>query len=141
MRKKRQQEKQMQKEIIKHVEAKKRREEKTFKKRVSGLIESLQETDSRALLQLRRIIDLLGLDYALQKLNEAEKVEVEGGLMLSSGTRRRTKGGVFFFLVKQHLREEGRKADMKEIFYKNQYPENDQEKGRETVAHKTSVAA
>lgn len=120
MRKKRQREKQQQKEQEKQIEIAKRKEQKEFRRKVTSLIESLGETDARALLQIERIIERIGLDFALQKLEEAERVEEQGGLMLADNSRRRTKGGVFFFLVKQKLKEDGRKEDMKEIFYKNQ---------------------
>jgi phosphorylated adapter RNA export protein len=117
---KRQREKERQKEQQKQEEIRRRQEERIFKKKVADLIESLQESDGRALLQIDRIIERIGLDFALEKLQEAEAVETQGGLMLNDGSRRRTKGGVFFFLVKKWLKEEERRVDMKEIFYKNQ---------------------
>jgi hypothetical protein len=120
MRKKRQREKQQQKEQVKQAEAKKRQEIRNFRSQVIHLVESLEETDGRALLQIDRIIERIGLDFALQKLEEAEQIEAQGGMMLPDESRKRTKGGVFFFLVKKYLKEEGRKTDMKEIFYKNQ---------------------
>lgn len=132
MRKKRQREKQQQEEVKKQAEVKKRQEQKAIRRKIDGLIESLGETDARALLQIQRIIERIGLDFALEKLEQTEQTEAQGGLMLSDGSRRRTKGGVFFFLVKQQLKQEGRKTDMKEIFYKNQYPEEDGEKTSES---------
>lgn len=120
MRKKRQREKVQQKEQEKQADIQKRQEMKAFRKKVAGLIEDLGETDGRALLQIDRIIERIGLDFALAKLAETDKIESEGGLMLEDNSRRRTRGGVFFFLVKKSLKEGGRKADLKEIFYKNQ---------------------
>jgi hypothetical protein len=128
VRKKRQQQKQEQKEQQKQVEAKQRQELKAFKKRVASLIEALGETDGRALLQIDRIIERVGLEFALQKLEETEQIESQGGMMIPDESRRRTKGGVFFFLVKKYLKEEGRKTDIKEIFYKNQVVEADDNK-------------
>lgn len=125
MRKKRQREKQQQEDAKKQAEIKKRQEQKAIRRKIDGLIESLGETDARALLQIHRIIERIGLDFALEKLEQTEQTEAQGGLMLSDDSRRRTKGGVFFFLVKQELKQEGRKTDMKEIFYKNQHPEED----------------
>jgi hypothetical protein len=126
MRAKRQREKQQKKEQEKQAEVKQRQEAKVFQRRVTTLIESLGETNDRALLQIDRIIERIGIDFAEQKLGETEEVEAQGGLMVPVENRRRTKGGVFFFLVKKVLKEEGRKEDMKEIFYKNQYPKREE---------------
>jgi hypothetical protein len=120
VRKKRQQQKQEQKEQQKQAEIKQRQELKALKKKVSHLVETLGETKNRPLLQIERIIERIGIDFALEKLAEAEQVEAQGGLLLPDNSRRRTKGGVFFFLVKQHLKEQEQKEHMKVIFYRNQ---------------------
>jgi hypothetical protein len=41
-------------------------------------------------------------------LAEVEKIEADGGLMTEDGTRRRTKGGVFFYLAKGKMPAEAR---------------------------------
>lgn len=120
MRKKRQLEKQQKKEDVKKREIKQRQEAKVLRQRITNIIETLEETNARAILQIERIVDRLGIEFAESKLKEAEEVESQGGLIISEENRRRTRGGVFFFLVKKELKAQGRKQDMKEIFYKNQ---------------------
>lgn len=120
MRKKRQIEKQQKKEETKKQEVKQRQEAKALRQRTVDIIETLEETNARAILQIERIVERLGIEFAEAKLKEADEVESQGGLMIPQENRRRTRGGVFFFLVKKELKAQGRKQDMKEIFYKNQ---------------------
>jgi hypothetical protein len=51
---------------------------------------------------LRQVLAVLGLDHTAALLAEALEVEAHGGLLVRNGTRRRTPGGVFFQLVRQH---------------------------------------
>lgn len=121
MRSKRQRERELKKVQEKQAEIRQRQEAKALQKRKEHIIASLQEKNRRALMQIGRIIERLGIDFAEQKLAEAEKVEEQGGLMVEGLKRRRTKGGVFFFLVKKALREAERREDLREIFYKHQF--------------------
>lgn len=117
MRKKRHQEKQQKKEQVKLSEVQQRQQEKAIRKTISHLIETLGETDMKPLVQIERIVLRLGVDVSLERLQEAERVEAQGGLPRSDDeTKRRTKGGVFFFLVKSWLIEQGRDEDRREIF-------------------------
>jgi phosphorylated adapter RNA export protein len=52
-------------------------------------------------MHLRRIVQTLGPERALQLLEQAVTVEAEGGLLVVDGSRRRTPGGVFFRLVRE----------------------------------------
>lgn len=52
---------------------------------------------------LAALIYHAGLDFALALLDETLSVEAQGGLLVKTGSRRRTPGGVFFFLAKQKL--------------------------------------
>ncbi len=63
----------------------------------------LGETEAGTIESIRRIIEVLGMDETHALLAEALKVEAEGGLMVRNGSRRRTLGGVFFYLVKPRL--------------------------------------
>ena len=63
----------------------------------------LEETDSTAKRQIGRVIHLGGIYFAKVLLEEAKKVEAAGGIMVADDTRRRTLGGVFFFLARQYL--------------------------------------
>ena len=60
----------------------------------------LGETLPPPLRTITRIVDRLGPDRARAFLGQALTVEAQGGLTLPDG-RRRTPGGVFFFLVRQ----------------------------------------
>ncbi len=117
MRKKRQKEKQQKKEQVKQKEIQQRQQEKAIRSTITQITEALGESDIKPTVQIERIVNRLGTEFALEKLQEAETVEANGGLMISPDSkRRRTKGGVFFYLVKQKLREEERQDDIREIF-------------------------
>jgi PHAX RNA-binding domain-containing protein len=62
---------------------------------------TLGETENVPLMHIRRIVQTLGPERALQLLAQAQAVEAQGGLMVLDGTRRRTLGGVFFRLVRE----------------------------------------
>jgi hypothetical protein len=120
MRKKRQREKQQKQEKTKRVEVEQRKKERDQKKKMDHLLETLNETERRPLLQINRILERVGIDIMMEKLEETEKIEAEGGMLLEDNSRQRTKGGVFFYLIKGYLKEQNRFDDIKEIFYKNQ---------------------
>ena len=52
---------------------------------------------------IQRIVARIGPDAALAFLAEALATEAAGGLLTSEGTRRRTPGGVFFYLVRGRI--------------------------------------
>jgi PHAX RNA-binding domain len=56
---------------------------------------------------IRRIVHALGTDLSLVFLREAQKTERQGGMLLADGKTRRTKGGVFFRLVKDQAPQHG----------------------------------
>jgi CHAD domain-containing protein len=62
---------------------------------------ALGETEPAPLMQIRRIVQTLGPERALQLLEQAQAVEAHGGLPVVDGRRRRTPGGVFFRLVRE----------------------------------------
>ncbi len=66
----------------------------------AALAERLGETQPEPIAQLGRIVERCGAAQATLWLEETETIEVNGGEMLTSGKRRRTKGGVFFRLVR-----------------------------------------
>jgi hypothetical protein len=85
---------------------------------VADIAAQLGESEEEPLGTIRRVVVRLGSESALALLQEAQAIEAQGGLWLSDGSRRRTPGGVFFFLV----RERTEKPDRLAIFY----PEYDQ---------------
>ncbi len=72
------------------------------------IAQELGETQPVPLAQIRRIVQRLGPEAALAFLQEAQQIETQGGLTLPDGSRRRTPGGVFFFLVRQRISPEDR---------------------------------
>jgi len=50
---------------------------------------------------ISRSVSVLGIQTVLSLLQETHIREADGGMMLPDGSRRRTPGGVYFFLVKQ----------------------------------------
>jgi len=68
----------------------------------------LQETDPVPLEQLARTIEVMGEAFAREVLAETLKVEEAGGMLTNSGNRRRTAGGVYFYLIKGRLTPEER---------------------------------
>ena len=67
---------------------------------------ALNETNPGARDQIHNMLQIMGVEFAQTVFQETIEVENSGGLMLPSGKRRRTPGGVFFFLAKQKLTPE-----------------------------------
>jgi len=63
-----------------------------------------------------RIIELLGTTLTQEALQETRQIEEQGGLMVLDKSRRRTPGGVFFYVIRQRLKREKRMADLEELF-------------------------
>src|SRR5512142_2087913 len=67
---------------------------------IKTIAKQLGETEAGPLQQVARVVKQLGPEQALAFLHEALAIEESGGLMLPDGSRRRTPGGVFFYLVR-----------------------------------------
>lgn len=67
---------------------------------VEHIARTLGETEADPIQQIERVVDVLGDDAALAYLEQTLAVEAEGGMTTHDGTRRRTPGGTFFFLVR-----------------------------------------
>jgi hypothetical protein len=76
------------------------REVKTI---AAGVARQLSETDPAAIGQIERIVECLGVEATLTFLRETLETEARGGIMLRDGSRRRTPGGAFFYLVKGRI--------------------------------------
>lgn len=70
---------------------------------VSQIAQTLGETDKPALKQIGDIVAMCGPEFASHLLEKTLKVEASGGLLTLDGTRRRTPGGTFLYLVRVHL--------------------------------------
>lgn len=79
---------------------------------VRSIAEALGETAYSPCKQIIRIVRQHGESFAREALAETQKVEAGGGLRIENGERRRTPGGVFFYLVRGRLNY----AQRREIF-------------------------
>jgi PHAX RNA-binding domain-containing protein len=66
---------------------------------------TLGETYPGPVAQIERFVRLLGVEWAQTVLRETLAIEAQGGLILPDG-RRRTVGGVFFYLARQRMTPE-----------------------------------
>src|SRR5262245_38549655 len=73
----------------------------------------LGETEDGPRGTILRVVERLGQAAARAFLEETLAIEAQGGIWLGDGSRRRTPGGVFFYLV----RERSPKPDRLAIFY------------------------
>lgn len=63
---------------------------------------------------IERVVSIAGKERAINFFAETQKIEMDGGMLIMNGSRRRTPGGVYLYLVKsdQHLEQE----KIREIF-------------------------
>lgn len=69
----------------------------------------LQETHPAAILQIRRIIEQIGVEAAYEFLQKTLEVEAEGGMLTYDKKQRRTPGGTFFYIVRGQVTPEIRR--------------------------------
>jgi hypothetical protein len=67
------------------------------------IADQLQETDPPAREQLRRVIELMGIETAYDYLQKTLAAEAQGGILTHDGQRRRTPGGAFFFIARGQM--------------------------------------
>ncbi|MCC6214877.1 MAG: hypothetical protein IT376_08420 [Polyangiaceae bacterium] len=77
---------------------------------VQEIAAELGEADAAALQQITAVVDALGEETVRALLAETNTLEESGGMTIPDGTRRRTKGGVFFFLARRRLPRAERRA-------------------------------
>lgn len=65
--------------------------------------EKLGETEANPIEQIALIIEKMGVEFVQKKVEQALKIQQDGGLSVHRGSRRRTLGGVFFYVVKADL--------------------------------------
>jgi hypothetical protein len=70
------------------------------------IAETLSEPNTRL---VKRVVQEIGAERARAFLARTLAVEAEGGLLIEDGSRRRTPGGVFFYLVRSGISPEERK--------------------------------
>ena len=69
----------------------------------------LQETHPPAILQIRRIVEQIGVEAAYACLHKTLEVEAQGGMLTADNQQRRTPGGTFFYIVRGQLTPEQRR--------------------------------
>ena len=70
----------------------------------------LQETNLEAIEQIGLIVQRLGVEKAQEFLRETLEIEDRDGLLVRDGSRRRTPGGVYFYLVRGKVPQKDRWA-------------------------------
>lgn len=80
--------------------------EQELKDAVKHITDALNESAPKPRRQITQIIQSCGVEFVNNLLAETDKVEEQGGMMIENGERRRTKGGVFFYLARKHLPED-----------------------------------
>lgn len=73
--------------------------------RVRKICGILGETQPNFHEQVRKILDQRGLDFIKKHLREAKGIQDAGGMLVDDGTRKRTFGELFMYLVKIHWHE------------------------------------
>jgi len=58
---------------------------------------------------IKKIVSVLGIERVSEYLQKTLTIEAEGGMMTIDGERRRSPGGVFFYVVKSELSKDERK--------------------------------
>jgi len=66
----------------------------------------LNETEEKPLRQIELMVEHLGREWVEKMLEETKKIEEKGGMKIENGKRRRTIGGVFFYIAKGKMNEE-----------------------------------
>jgi hypothetical protein len=68
----------------------------------------LGETERGPVRQIKLLIQYLGLDLVRAKVEETLQIEADGGMLTSNQERKRTPGGIFFYLIKEAMPDEMR---------------------------------
>ncbi len=74
------------------------------------LADLLGETEPVPIRQISRVVQVCGIDFARELYKATAEIEDQGGLMLTDNSRRRTKGGVFFYLVRTKVDDKQRQT-------------------------------
>ncbi|XP_067630810.1 phosphorylated adapter RNA export protein [Eurosta solidaginis] len=86
---------------------------------------------------LVRIVDVLGTKLPVEIYKETQRIEFDGGMMIMNGKRRRTPGGVFLFLLKNH--ESLTPEEHKAIFSEDRQKTNKWRKEMEALSRDRKV--
>ena len=81
---------------------------------VNYICERLQEPQTRI---VRAVVDFLGIAIAYELLDETERIQAQGGMIVPDTGRPRTSGGIYYKLLKEanHLPQEAQYAALQRI--------------------------
>ncbi len=74
--------------------------------RSAAIAAQLGETDSGARATIWRTVRTLGPERAQAFVAQAPEVEANGGMLIPDGSRTRTLGSIFFYLVRTHVSDD-----------------------------------
>lgn len=90
---------------------------------VEALVTEISQTLSEEnVAQLKTAIEIIGLERARTCLSKAIEIEENGGMMIISGKRRRTPGGVFFYMVRTDASKDERRIIFPDLFQEKAKP-------------------
>lgn len=78
-------------------------ENQAVQEQAQEIAKALGETEEVPIRQIESIVKVMGEEFAKAAVQETLEIEEKGGLKTEDGKRRRTVGGVFFYLVKGKL--------------------------------------
>lgn len=70
---------------------------------VDEVVATLGETERMPLRQITLMVEICGRVFVQRILEEALAIEEAGGMLVTDGSRRRTPGGTFFYVARNHL--------------------------------------
>lgn len=110
----------------------KKKKRAALNKVVHQIAQKLGETEKNPIRQIGIIVRHFGAEAALALVAEVQAIEAQGGMMITNGQRRRTPGGVFFYLAKERMTPEDRERLMPSRYarikqYKAKLREQEQE--------------
>lgn len=77
-----------------------------IQKSAKTVAKALNERNAHAISKIGKLIELLGMDFVQKNLEETLAIEAKDGMKTNNGKRRRTPGGVFFYLIRPKLSTE-----------------------------------
>jgi hypothetical protein len=77
---------------------------------VQHIAQQLNETNEKPIAQIAQILELIGEEETLSYLQKTQEIEAGDGMKTEKGDRRRTPGGVFFYLVRGGMTWSQRRA-------------------------------
>lgn len=109
----------------------------------SQLIERLQETERKPVRQIKQIVEICGAEFALFMAENAETIFNNEGMTVQDGSRKRSLGGVFFYIVRGSVPPDVRRVifpvSAKDRMKPSKYPELDWDNRHEVLQTITNI--